>query len=58
MEPQVVKYDHIRSMNEMPGAAAIKARMAVPDFFALLGDQVLDPVYWPAKKLARREFRC
>jgi spermidine synthase len=42
-EPQVIDYAHVAAMNASPAAAPLKARLVVPDFFSLLGDQALDP---------------
>jgi len=43
VQPQQVDYAHVAAMNALPAAAPLKARLAVPDFFSLLGDQALDP---------------
>jgi spermidine synthase len=43
MDAQVIEHAHVAAMNALPAAAPLKARLAVPDFFALLGDQALDP---------------
>jgi spermidine synthase len=43
LEPQVIEHTHVAAMNALPAAAPLRARLAVPDFFSLLGDQALDP---------------
>jgi spermidine synthase len=41
-EPQILDYAHVAEMNAAPAAAPLKARLAVPDFFSLLGGLALD----------------
>lgn len=43
VQPQRISYLHVQAMNELPAAQPVRARMPVPNFFALLAAQQLGP---------------